>query len=86
MCIRDSHSDALISDAVVPGRQLQQARLARPFEDVSFASHDEYAAAVVHYLDRDVHGSLRGEDDPVKMAIASLNAARTVLKLSLIHI
>ncbi|MGU3435452.1 FAD/NAD(P)-binding protein [Actinomycetes bacterium M1A6_2h] len=80
------HSDALISDAVVPGRQLQQARLARPFEDVSFASHDEYAAAVVHYLDRDVHGSLRGEDDPVKMAIASLNAARTVLKCVLAEI
>ncbi|WHF24420.1 hypothetical protein QJS66_09755 [Kocuria rhizophila] len=49
---------------MVPGRQLQQARLAMPFEDVSFASHDEYAAAVVHYLDRDVHGSLRGEDGP----------------------
>lgn len=72
--------EALVSDSVVPGRQLQQARLARPFEDVNFDSHDEYAAAVVHYLDRDVHGSLRGEDDPVKMAIASLNAARTVLK------
>ncbi|RLZ03312.1 hypothetical protein CWC38_06400 [Kocuria tytonicola] len=79
-------SDALISDFVVPGRQLQQARLARPFEDVSFASHDEYAAAVVHYLDRDVRGSLRGEDDPVKMAIASLNAARTVLKCVLVEI
>ncbi|MCC5673591.1 FAD/NAD(P)-binding protein [Kocuria rhizophila] len=79
-------SDALISDSVVPGRQLQQARLARPFEDVSFASHDEYAAAVVHYLDRDVRGSLRGEDDPVKMAIASLNAARTVLKCVLAEI
>ena len=72
--------EALVSDSVVPGRQLQQARLARPFEDINFDSHDEYAAAVVHYLDRDVHGSLRGEDDPVKMAIASLNAARTVLK------
>ncbi|WP_144932117.1 FAD/NAD(P)-binding protein [Kocuria marina] len=79
-------SDALISDSVVPGRQLQQARLARPFEDVSFASHDEYAAAVVHYLDRDVHGSLQGEDDPVKMAIASLNAARSVLKCVLAEI
>jgi len=72
--------EALVSASVVPGRQLQQARLARPFEDINFDSHDEYAAAVVHYLDRDVHGSLRGEDDPVKMAIASLNAARTVLK------
>ena len=72
--------EALVSEFVMPGRQLQQARLARPFDDVSFASHDEYAAAVVHYLDRDVHGSLLGEEDPVKMAIASLNAARTVLK------
>lgn len=78
--------DALISESVVPGQQLQQARLARPFEDVSFASHDEYAAAVVHHLDRDVHGSLRGEDDPTKMAIASLNAARTVLKCVLAEI
>lgn len=78
--------DALISESVVPGQQLQQARLARPFADVSFASHDEYAAAVVHHLDRDVHGSLRGEDDPTKMAIASLNAARTVLKCVLAEI
>ncbi len=81
-----SRIDALVSEAVVPGRQLQQARLARPFEDVSFASHDEYAAAVVHHLDRDVSGSLRGEDDPTKMAIASLNAARTVLKCVLAEI
>ena len=81
-----SRIDALISESVVPGRQLQQARLARPFEDVSFASHDEYAAAVVHHLDRDVSGSLRGEDDPTKMAIASLNAARTVLKCVLAEI
>ncbi|MDO4919238.1 FAD/NAD(P)-binding protein [Kocuria sp.] len=82
----DRQTAALISEAVVPGRDLQPARLARPFEDMSFGSHDEYAAAVVHHLDRDVHGSLLGEDDPVKMTIASLNAARTVLKWVLAEI
>jgi hypothetical protein len=81
-----SRAERLIASAVVPGRQLGAGRLARPFEGVSFASHDEYAAAVVHHLDRDVHGALAGEEDPLHMAIASLNAARTVLKTVLADI
>ena len=75
-----SRAERLIASAVVPGRQLNALRLARPFEGLSFGSHDEYAAALVHHLDRDVHGALAGEDDPLQMAVASLNAARTVLK------
>lgn len=75
-----SRAERLIASAVVPGRQLNALRLARPFEGIGFGSHDEFAAAVVHHLDRDVHGALAGEDDPLQMAIASLNAARTVLK------
>ncbi|MUN64036.1 hypothetical protein GMA12_12955 [Kocuria sediminis] len=81
-----SRAERLIASAVVPGRQLNALRLARPFEGVGFGSHDEYAAAVVHHLDRDVHGALAGEDDPLQMAVASLNAARTVLKAVLADI
>lgn len=81
-----SRAERLIATAVVPGRNLNAARLARPFEGVSFDSHDAYAAAVVHHLDRDVHGALAGEDDPLRMAVASLNASRTVLKAVLADI
>ncbi|GGG61102.1 adenylate cyclase [Kocuria dechangensis] len=81
-----SRAERLIATAVVPGRNLNAVRLARPFEGVSFDSHDAYAAAVVHHLDRDVHGALAGEDDPLRMAVASLNASRTVLKAVLADI
>ncbi|MCM3687993.1 MULTISPECIES: FAD/NAD(P)-binding protein [Kocuria] len=75
-----TRAERLVAASVVPGRHINAARLARPFEGVSFDSHDAYAAAVVHHLDRDVHGALAGEDDPLRMAVASLNASRTVLK------
>ncbi|MCJ8506110.1 FAD/NAD(P)-binding protein [Kocuria flava] len=81
-----TRAEALVATAVVPGRNISAVRLARPFEGVSFDSHDAFAAAVVHHLDRDVHGALAAEDDPVRMAIASLNASRTVLKAALADI
>lgn len=59
---------------------LRPERLMRPFEGVSFDSHEAYAAALVHFLDRDVAASYAAEDSPLKMAIGSLNQARAMVK------
>ena len=72
--------DRLVSERIPRNRILTPERLTRPFEGESFESHEEYAAALVHFLDRDVSASIRGEDSPLKMAIGSLNQARAVVK------
>lgn len=72
--------DRLVSERVDPHLVLTPERLSRPFEGQSFDSHEEYAAAVVHFLDRDVEASVRGEDSPLKMAVGSMNQARAVVK------
>ncbi|QPT54114.1 FAD/NAD(P)-binding protein [Rothia kristinae] len=59
---------------------LRPERLMRPFAGVSFDSHEEYAAALVHFLDRDVAASFAAQDSPLKMAIGSLNLARALAK------
>ena len=72
--------DRVTAQTVAPNRVLTPERLARPFEGQSFGSHEEYAAALVHFLDRDVAASFMAEDSPVKMAIGSLNASRPLVK------
>ncbi|WP_178945375.1 FAD/NAD(P)-binding domain-containing protein [Kocuria sp. TGY1127_2] len=75
-----SRLDRLVTDRVAPNLILAPERLSRPFEGQSFDSHEEYAAAVVHFLDRDVAASFLGEDSPIKMAIGSMNQARAIVK------
>lgn len=72
--------ERLVQEAVPAPERFEVQRQARPFRGEHFGTHEEYAAAVVHLLDRDAAGSARGEDDPSKMAFSSLNWSRTLLK------
>lgn len=54
--------------------------MAHPFAGRGFGSDAEYQRAVQDYLEADALGSERGEDDPLKMAIAAMNAGRMVVK------
>ena len=72
--------ERLVQTAVPAADRFDPVRSAKPFRGEHFGSHEEYAAAVVHLLDRDAVGSARGEDDPAKMAFSSLNWSRTLLK------
>lgn len=72
--------ERLTTERVEPQLILRPERLTRPFGGQSFQSHEEYAAAVVHLLDRDVEASFAGEDSPLKMAIGSLNQGRALAK------
>ncbi|MCT1601350.1 FAD/NAD(P)-binding protein [Kocuria sp. p3-SID1433] len=72
--------ERLVQTAVPAPDRFDPVRSAKPFRGEDFGSHEEYAAAVVHLLDRDAAGSAQGEDDPAKMAFSSLNWSRTLLK------
>lgn len=54
--------------------------MAHPFAGRGFAADADYQQAVLDYLEADALGSERGEDDPLKMAIAAMNAGRMVVK------
>lgn len=54
--------------------------LAHPFADRGFQDDAAYQASVLDYLELDAESSARGEDDPLKMAIAALNLGRMVVK------
>lgn len=54
--------------------------MAHPFAGQGFACDADYQQAVLEYLEADALGSARGEDDPLKMAIAAMNAGRMVVK------
>lgn len=72
--------ERLVQEAVPVGDRFDPQLAAKPFRGEDFGSHEEYAAAVVHLLDRDAAGSALGEEDPAKMAFSSLNWSRTLLK------
>lgn len=76
----DRRADRLIDEHVRPGDQLHIRHLAHPFSRQNFSSASEHDGAVLEYLEADARGSAAGEDDPLKMAIGALNAARSVLK------
>ncbi len=69
-----------VARAVPADLRLDVEALAQPFARHRFADGEEYAAAVLAYLDADAAGSAQGEDDPLKMAIGALNAGRSVIK------
>lgn len=54
--------------------------LGHPFAERGFGSAKEYQNAVLEYLEADALSSAGGEKDPLKMAIATLNAGRMELK------
>lgn len=59
---------------------LDVPRLGHPFAERGFSSLKEYQKAVMEYLEFDAISSVEGEKDPLKMAIATLNAGRMVVK------
>ncbi|WP_369046481.1 FAD/NAD(P)-binding protein [Sinomonas sp. P10A9] len=67
-------------DGVVSARRLDLRALGSPL--AGWHAHDraDLDARVLAHLDEDAAGSARGEDDPVKMAIAALHRGRAVLK------
>ncbi len=73
--------DALVAACVPVSRRLDLLGLARPFAQRTFATHEEFDAAVETYLQSDARASAAGEEDPVKMAIGVLNAGRAVIKI-----
>ncbi len=54
--------------------------LAMPFAGVGVMSAAEYQDLVRSYLEEDLARALRGEQDPVNIAIGTLNAGRSVVK------
>lgn len=54
--------------------------LGHPFDQRGFGTLKEYQKAVMKYLEYDAISSDEGEKDPLKMAIATLNAGRMVVK------
>lgn len=54
--------------------------LGHPFLERGFSSSKEYQQAVMEYLESDAIASADGEKSPLKMAIATLNAGRMVVK------
>lgn len=54
--------------------------LGHPFAEQGFPSLKAYQKAVMEYLEYDAISSVEGEKDPLKMAIATLNAGRMIVK------
>ncbi|GAB3272487.1 FAD/NAD(P)-binding protein [Arthrobacter pigmenti] len=76
----DHRADRLIDEHVGAADQLHIRHLAHPFSRQNFAGPAEHDAAVLEYLEADARTSAAGEDNPLKMAIGALNAARSILK------
>ncbi|MDO5617989.1 FAD/NAD(P)-binding protein [Kocuria sp.] len=76
----DVRVERLVNEAVAYENRLNIKWQSFPFLDERFTSHEQYAAALVHWLDRDAAGSAAGEDDPAKVAFSSLNWSRTLIK------
>ncbi|WP_413249922.1 FAD/NAD(P)-binding protein [Sinomonas flava] len=67
-------------DGVAPARRLDLRALGAPLAGWHAQDRSDLDARVLAHLDEDAAGSARGEDDPVKMAIAALHRGRAVLK------
>lgn len=76
----ESAAGHAVGRAVPEELRINVEALAHPFAGRRFADGEEFTAAVLDYLDADVAGSAKGEDDPLKMAIGALNAGRSVIK------
>lgn len=70
----------LVERAAPGAHWLDVPALGYPFADRGFVGHEAYQAAVLDYLEQDAASSVRGEDDPLKMAIGALNAGRGIVK------
>lgn len=59
---------------------LDVPKLAKPFEEIGFASNEEYQKAVQDYLVDNAQHSAGGLDDPLSCAIMTMNAGRMLVK------
>lgn len=69
-----------IVEALPEGRRLDLRGLGAPFVGRHFDRRADLDEQVLAYLDADAASSARGQDDPLKMAIAALHRGRAVLK------
>ncbi|KHL02547.1 FAD/NAD(P)-binding protein [Sinomonas humi] len=76
----EEQTEAVVEGAVRAELRLDLRGLGAPLAGRHFADRAELDGDVLAYLDDDAAGSARGEDDPVKMAIAALHRGRAVLK------
>ena len=59
---------------------LDVPKLARPFEEIGFASNEDYQKAVQEYLIGNAQHSSGGLEDPLSCAIMTMNAGRMLVK------
>lgn len=59
---------------------LDVPKLARPFEELGFASNEDYQQAVQDYLISNARHSTGGLEDPLSCAIMTMNAGRMLVK------
>lgn len=76
----EERAEAVVEAAIGDELRLDLRGLGAPLAGRHFADRAELDARVLAYLDDDAAGSARGEDDPIKMAIAALHRGRAVLK------
>ena len=76
----ESAAGHAVGRAVPAELRLHVEALAHPFAGRRFADGEAFAVAVLDYLDADVAGSAKGENDPLKMAVGAMNAGRAVIK------
>ncbi|GAB4100916.1 FAD/NAD(P)-binding protein [Sinomonas halotolerans] len=76
----EPEASRVVRDGVVRARRLDLRALAAPLAGWHARDRAELDARVLACLDEDAAGSARGEDDPVKMAVAALHRGRAVLK------
>ncbi|MDQ4503904.1 FAD/NAD(P)-binding protein [Sinomonas sp. ASV322] len=76
----EARAERVVVAGVARDRRLDLRGLGAPLAGRHFVNRSELDAHVLAYLEDDAAGSARGEDDPVKMAIAALHRGRAVLK------
>ncbi|WP_422935484.1 FAD/NAD(P)-binding protein [Sinomonas sp. P47F7] len=74
------HAQRVVERGVPEDRRLDLRGLGAPLVGRHFARRSDLDAQILAYLDADAAGSARGEDDPIKMAVAALHRGRAVLK------
>ncbi|NUP73524.1 MAG: FAD/NAD(P)-binding protein, partial [Sinomonas sp.] len=76
----EGNAGEVVAECVPEPLRLDLRGQGAPLAGRHFAHRGELDARVLAYLDADAAASARGEDDPLKMAIAALHRGRAVLK------
>lgn len=76
----EEQAESVVEGAIREELRLDLRGLGAPLAGRHFVNRSELDAHVLAYLDDDAARSARGENDPLKMAIAALHRGRAVLK------